>query len=212
MSNNNKQTLPVRANKANNGRGGARPRARRTLAPRGNSPRVMRRPTPRRRPTEVTAQFGRIGPLRRRRKTGVKSPGARARIRTVRVRSARLPRSVLAAALCCTAIIMVMVFNYVRLNELTNRYSTLQAEVISLSSDRKKLSLALEQKNDLLAFEQAAKQAGMVKSDRVEKRYIRMENADKIEVPEDEQGPVARLLSQAGHAVKDFFEKIFEKQ
>lgn len=177
------------------------------------APRItMRRPRARRSPSAVTAQFGVVRPRKVRRQGGLSAigAGARRRVQTVRVRSAHFPWAAFATALVCTALIMVMVFNYVRLNELTNRYRVLQNEAVVLANSRKKLTLALEQKNDLLAFEKEATLSGMVKSDRVEKRYISIVNEDKIEVPERDPNPVVEFFDGIRSYVSGIFRNIFK--
>lgn len=171
----------------------------------GSAPRIMKRPKPRRRPSQVTAQFGAVSPRRVKKKSGVSefTKKTKERIDTVKVRGARLPWPVLATALCCTVVVMAMVLNYVRLNELTNRYRALQDETVQLISDRKRLTLTLEQKNDLIEFEEQAKRAGMVLSDRVEKRYIRAGNEDKIVAPEEEPNPIVKFFSELWKSVTD---------
>ena len=180
-------------------------RAKRTADLGGTAaPRIMRRPKPRRRPQQVTAQFGAITPSGRKRKTGVK-PFAKKKVHTVKVKGGRLPWAAMITALCCTVVIMALVINYVRLNEITNKYRALQSEVVGMAADKK----SLEQQIDVLEYKEQAEKYGMVGSDRVEKRYIRLQSEDKMIVHEDEENAFIRFVSDVWQDVCSFFANIF---
>ncbi|MCI8331835.1 MAG: hypothetical protein HFE78_03325 [Clostridiales bacterium] len=170
----------------------------------------MRRPKPRRHPANVTAEYGKVRPRKVRKRKGAVVPGgAKQKIITVKVKGQRLPWHLIVTALAATLVIMAMVINYVRLNELTNECSRMQQEIVSLTATRKKLTLALEQKNDLLYFEQEAVKMGMVKSDRVEKKYVRMENDEKIAVPEGSDSGVGAFFGDLWGNIVQIFRNIF---
>ena len=180
--------------------------------PKGTRPQ-MNRPKPRHSPLSVTAEYGRVSPRRLKRKGGVRQTAAvvkkEAKIVTVKVKSTRLPWHLILTAFTATLIIMAMVINYVRVNELTNQYSQLQQDIVSLSLNKKKLTMTLEQKNDLLYIEEEAEKMGMVKSDRVEKRYVSMENEDKIAVPEQAGGGLGAFFSDLWEKITGPFRNIF---
>ena len=164
----------------------------------------MRRPKPRRRPQQVTAQFGAITPSKRRRKTGVSLFAKKKKVETVRIRG-RLPWAAIFTAICCTLVIMALVMNYVILNELTNEYLTLQSEVVGLASDKK----SLEQQVDVLEYKDQAEKYGMVGIDRVEKRYIRLQGEDKIVVHDEGGNSFTRFFADLWQDVSSFFGNIF---
>lgn len=186
-------------------REGEKRRAKRT-AQMSAAPRIMRRPKPRRRPQQVTAQFGAITPAKRKRKTGV-TPFSKKKkaMRTVKVKGGRLPWVAIITAVCCTAVIMAMVINYVRLNELTNSYRSVQAEVVGLMADKK----SLEQQIDVLEYKEQAEKYGMVGSDRVEKRYIKLQSEDKIVVHKEEGNTFTRFFADIWQGICSFFGNIF---
>ena len=186
-------------------REGEKRRAKRT-AQMSAAPRIMRRPKPRRRPQQVTAQFGAITPGKRKRKVGV-TPFSKKKksVQTVKVKGGRLPWTAIITAVCCTAVIMAMVINYVRLNELTNNYRTVQAEVVGLMADKK----SLEQQIDVLEYKEQAERYGMVGSDRVEKRYIKLQSEDKIVVHEEEGNAFTRFFADIWQDICSFFGNIF---
>ncbi|MCI8590677.1 MAG: hypothetical protein HFE77_08245 [Clostridiales bacterium] len=170
----------------------------------------MRRPKPRRYTSTVTAEYGKVRPRKVRKRKGAMVPGgAKQKIITVKVKGQRLPWHFIITALAATFVIMAMVINYVQLNELTNDCSRMQQEIVSLTATRKKLTLALEQKNDLLYFEQEAVKMGMVKSDRVEKKYVRMESEEKIAVPESNGSGVGAFFSDLWGNIVQVFRNIF---
>ena len=186
-------------------RGGEQRRAKRT-AQMTAAPRIMRRPKPRRRPQQVTAQFGAITPNRRKRKVGV-SPFSKKKkaVQTVKVKGGRLPWVAIFTALCCTAVISAMVINYVRLNELTNDYRAAQDEVAELIADKKRL----EQPVDVKEYQEQAEKYGMVGSDRVQKKYIKLQSEDKIVVHEDEGNAFTRFFAGIWQSICSFFGNIF---
>ena len=171
----------------------------------------MRRPKPKRRPSQVTSEFGRVSARSVKKRTGVAAmrDSARLSVETVKVKGAHLPWPMIFTAMLCTAVIMAMVLNYVKLNELSNDYGAMQTKIVSLSSDKNTLTLALEQKNNLVDIDKAAEEAGMVKSDRVEKRYINLTEDDKIEVPESEKNAVSEFFSALKDKVTGLVRHIF---
>ncbi len=199
---------PVNSTRAHTRKAGdGKRRAKRTADMSGGSaPRIMRRPKPRRRTQQVTAQFGAITPGTRKRKVGI-TPFAKKKkkVQTVKIRGGKLPWTAILTALCCTVVIMTLVINYVRLNELTNEYRALQGEILGLASDKK----SLEQQKDVLEYKEQAEKYGMVASDRVEKRYIRLQNEDKIVVYEEDGNAFTRFFSDLWQDVGSFFANIF---
>lgn len=171
----------------------------------------MRRPRARRAPAQVTAEFGHVEP----RKVGRKKSrflygivGGK-KIETVKVKSGSFPWQAMIVAAVCTVIVMGLVLNYVRINELTNKYSDMQDEMLELISQRKTLNLTLERKNDLIDIEKKAEDLGMVKSDKIEKRYINIQNEDKVEVPGGEKTGVADFFEGIFGKIRDYFRNIF---
>lgn len=210
-------------NRSRNGASASRPRARRMPDNRGakNDPRYngvgvdtgneIRRPRARRAPAPVTAEIGRVEPRKvnnkkRRFLYGIINGK---KIETVKIKEKHFPWQAILVAVSCTLIITALVFDYVKINELTNRYSEQQDEIIGLVSKKKVLNLTLERKNDLLDFEKKALELGMVKSDKVEKRYISSHSEDKIEVPGGEKNGVGDYIKDFFYKVGDYFRNIF---
>ncbi len=171
----------------------------------------MRRPRGRRAPAQVTAEFGHVEPRQVKRKKSKFLYGiiGGKKIETVKVKSGNFPWQAMIVAAACTVIVMALVLNYVRINELTNKYSDMQDEMLVLISQRKTLNLTLERKNDLLDFEKQAEELGMVKSDKVEKRYINIQNEDKVEVPGGEKTGIADFFENIFGKISEYFRNIF---
>lgn len=209
-------------NKRRKGTTAPRPRARRNPADRGerSDPKYngigvdtggeIRRPRARRAPAPVTVEIGRVEPrkVKKKRKFLYGIIGGK-KIETVKLKGEHFPWQVLVVAVACTVIVMALVFDYVKINELTNRYSEQQDEMIELISKRNILNHTLERKNDLLDFEKKAQEIGMIKSDKVEKRYISTEREDKIEVPGGEKNGVGDYIKDFFYKVGDYFRNIF---
>lgn len=171
----------------------------------------IRRPRARRAPAPVTAEIGRVEPRKvkeKKRKFLYGIIGGK-KIETVKLKGERFPWQVIVVAAACTVIVMALVFDYVKINELTNRYSEQQDEMIDLISKRKVLNHTLERKNDLLDFEKKAQEIGMIKSDKIEKRYISTEREEKIEVPGGEKNGVGDYIKDLFYKVGDYFRNIF---
>lgn len=91
------------------------------------------------------------------------------------------PYSIVFLALVCSVLFFYMIFNYVQINEHTATVSDLQAEIATLSVEKKELNAKLDKKHDLSYIEQFAREElGMVKLDEITKKYITMDPGDEI--------------------------------
>ncbi len=106
-----------------------------------------------------------------------------------------LPITVIFMTLLCTALFMVMVASYVRINEYTVEIEQLQSRLEKLKNERSDLSIELEQKNNLQEIQDyAVNVLGMVKIDRLAKKYITVEVEDKIEVLDKKHQPTTDIF------------------
>ncbi|MBQ8382090.1 MAG: hypothetical protein IJX47_02670 [Clostridia bacterium] len=99
-----------------------------------------------------------------------------------------------------TLLLMMMVSNYVVINEYTHEVSELRSDLQTLNKEKDKLSSELEQKNDYMTMERYASSVlGMESDETAEKVYIEVDEDDSIEVFEVEEdgtkGVIATVMS-----------------
>lgn len=93
------------------------------------------------------------------------------------------PFRIVLTVVFCTALVMTVLFAYMRLNEYTNNLSYLTYQLSNLRSEANALQAEVVRREDLLSIEQTASDVlGMVKTDVLTKKYVTIENEDKTEV------------------------------
>ncbi|MBR5871733.1 MAG: hypothetical protein IKZ09_11925 [Clostridia bacterium] len=93
------------------------------------------------------------------------------------------PFKIILTVAFCTALVMAVLYAYMRLNEYTNTMSYLSYQLSNLRAETNALQAELVRREDLLSIEQtAAEVLGMVKTDVLTKKYVTIENEDKTEV------------------------------
>ncbi len=93
------------------------------------------------------------------------------------------PWKIVMTVLTCTALVMLVLYTYMDLNEQTNTLSSLSYQLSSLRSRANTLQAEVVRREDLISIEQtAADILGMVKTDVLTKQYVSIENEDKTEV------------------------------
>lgn len=79
---------------------------------------------------------------------------------------------------------LVILFNYMKVTELTNQNAQLRAELEALESDGKALDAKREQVFNLSYVEERARNAlGMVKADKSQVEYLDLSQQDVVEIP-----------------------------
>lgn len=111
-------------------------------------------------------------------------PVRRIRVETlVDTKKKPFPFMLVFSIVCCTAMVMGVLYSYMRLNECTNTLSTLNYRLGLLRNETNTLTAEVVRREDLIAIEQtAADTLGMVKNDVLTKYYVSIENEDKTEV------------------------------
>ena len=93
------------------------------------------------------------------------------------------PFKIILTVTFCTALVMAVLYAYMRLNEYTNNLSYLSYQLSNLRAETNTLQAELVRREDLLTIEQTASEVlGMVKVDVLTKKYVTIENEDKTEV------------------------------
>lgn len=123
-------------------------------------------------------------------KSASKAPRVR-REGTVRSRKKVLfPLGTVLMLAITTLLLMMMVSNYVVINEYTQEVGELRSDLQELQKEKEKTSSELERKNDYMTMDKYASSVlGMEKDESANKVYIEVDEDDSIEVFEvDEDG------------------------
>ena len=121
------------------------------------------------------------------------------------------PVSAVVMVTICTLLLMFTVMSYVQINEYTIEVASLRGELSDLAGEKKDLTLALEEKNDMLAIEQyATENLGMVKADQLTKKHISLDQQDKVEVVETEPSEDVTVVSSVMSAIGENFRGLWE--
>ncbi len=84
------------------------------------------------------------------------------------------------------AVVMMIIFSFAQISEFKKEISSLEAQKAELCAEIDQLSLDIDLKNDIRYIEQVAtEEIGMVKSNRVESKYISVAEGERIEIPEE---------------------------
>lgn len=124
------------------------------------------------------------------------------------------PKGAMLSALICTVMLLVMLFSYAQVYEMNRTISRQRSAGEALMDEAEKLQVELELKDDIRTIERiATEEIGMVKSDRVDTRYISVsggERIDVIESPEDQTEGV-NMFTTLLSAIGENFEKILDR-
>ncbi len=91
-------------------------------------------------------------------------------------------------------LIVLSVFNYAKLNELTFEQAKIQSETKLLESDIVRLNVELNKKTDISTVEEKAKELGMVKTDSSNVKYVSIPAEDKIDSPQEDEGFLSSIV------------------
>lgn len=93
-------------------------------------------------------------------------------------------------------VLMTIVYNYMRLTELTSETSGLKKQIEKLESEENGLNAKIEKMYNLAEVEQRAKAAGMIKLDPEQIEYVELKNADMVTISKNEK-EVSPLIETA---------------
>lgn len=94
------------------------------------------------------------------------------------------------------AALLVIVFNFMQLTQLTGENAALKDELETLQSDAKALEAKKEQIFNLTYVEDRARNAlGMIKADKSQVEYVDLSQEDSVEIPQQESETPAFLSS-----------------
>lgn len=107
----------------------------------------------------------------------------------VAVKKAPVSVSVVFGIILFCVVVMMIIFSFAQISEFKKEISALENQKAALVGEIDQLALSIDQKNDIRKIEQiATEEIGMVKSNRVESKYISVAEGDRIEIPESISG------------------------
>ena len=119
-------------------------------------------------------------------------------------RRAGVPIGIVLAVIAITLMLMMLVSNYVALNEYTKEVAALNSSLETLKSEEKKLTAEMENTTDVIGIgKYASEELGMVGAADVEKRYVEVNEGEKIEVYEVEDDGTMGAITSALFALTD---------
>lgn len=122
-----------------------------------------------------------------------------------------LPIGTMLMALICAILLMFIVFVTVQVSDYSSQVSALSSELKALIEEEEKLNYELSQKNDLRYIEEQAVAMGMVKEDKLPKRYVTVAAGDSSDVliaDEEEGFSLSAMFSAIGDSLGDILEYI----
>lgn len=139
-----------------------------------------------------------------------RQPVQQTRRRTApKARTLALPNiSVFAVAAFATLMILLLmvVYSYMQLNEITTANSRMQKQIAALETEQAKLDTALEQRMSLKELEERALELGMVKPEGNQVQWFDLSGEDHAVVVENSGG----WLQDLGDTISGFFGSILE--
>lgn len=110
-------------------------------------------------------------------------------------------------------VVMMIVFSFAQISEFKKEISSLEDRKAVLCEEIDQLELDIDLKNDIRTIEQiATEDIGMVKSNRVESKYISVAKGDRIEVPEgaEEETPDYGVFTTMMSAANSNWDRLME--
>ncbi|MBQ7625048.1 MAG: hypothetical protein IJS65_07225 [Clostridia bacterium] len=110
-------------------------------------------------------------------------------------------------ALCIFAALTVIIFENMKVTELSTQNSRLKSEITELNENAKMLNARIERKYNLSYVEDYAKNVlGMVKLDKDDIKYVELSNADRITVrePEENTSELVQGISKSFNIVLEY--------
>ena len=128
------------------------------------------------------------------------------------VKKAPISGTLIIGIIIFAVVVMMILFSLAQISEFKKEISTLENQREELVSEIEELNLNIDMKNDIRMIEQTAtEEFGMVKSNRVESRYISVAEGERVELPEsgeteEEYGIFSTMMS----SVSSNWDKIME--
>lgn len=101
------------------------------------------------------------------------------------VKKAPISAGLIIGIILFAAVVFMIIFSFAQISEFKKEISSLESQKEELCEEIDQLYLDIDMKNDIRTIEQVAtEEIGMVKSNRVESKYISVAQGERIELPE----------------------------
>ncbi len=125
-----------------------------------------------------------------------------------KVKAKPFPVSFVFYAAIVTISLFFVVYSYSVINEVSYKISEVETQIAKTKEENERLSLKLEERNDIQNIDKYASELGMVKSTEATKFYVNISGGDEIVVSENASRTTH--LGTALDSVKDTVSKIYE--
>lgn len=118
------------------------------------------------------------------------------------------PTAFIAMLLVVTGLLVFLIFNMVRLNEVTSEITSMETQLREQQSEQVRLSAQLESEMSLTSIEEYAENnLGLTELNPNQISYITLDSGNRIELPQQEE---SSSLSETAEDISDFFAYLFE--
>jgi len=129
------------------------------------------------------------------------------------VKKAPVSASVVIGIILFCVVVMMIIFSFAQISEFKKEISALESQKAVLAGEIDQLAISIDQKNDIRVIEQVAtEELGMVKSNKVESKYISVAEGDRIELPEQTASSAAQygIFSTMMSSVQSNWNRLME--
>ncbi|MBQ3824444.1 MAG: hypothetical protein II808_04445, partial [Clostridia bacterium] len=102
-------------------------------------------------------------------------------------------------------LIVVSIFNYAKLNELSFEATTIQNETKLIESEIVRLNVEINRITDISNVEKKAEELGMVKTDSSNIKYISIPSEDRVEQASEETGGFLSSIAKGLSIILAYF-------
>lgn len=107
----------------------------------------------------------------------------------VKVANPKISKGLIIGIVLFAVVVMMIIYSFSAISEFKQEISSLENKKAELTEEISELSLRMDMKEDIRTIEKiATEELGMVKSNRVESKYINLTEGDRIEVVNNSDG------------------------
>ncbi len=129
----------------------------------------------------------------------------------IKVEKQKIPFRFILSVAVAFVLLLAMVFSFAKISEVNSELADIEAKISAANARRAKLTLMLEEKNNLDLIEQLAiDEYHMIKEGSAQKKYITLSEGDSIVLEADEETSGAGFTGGMLSAVTAVFDDLFD--
>ena len=129
----------------------------------------------------------------------------------IKVEKGKLPFRFILSVAVAFVLLLAMVFSFAKISEVNSELADIEAKISAANARKAKLTLMLEEKNNLDLIEQLAiDEYHMIKEGSAQKKYITLSEGDSIVLEADEETSGAGFTGGMLSAVTAVFDDVFD--